>query len=191
MLKFLYKKLFERIGPTQTGDNRSKRFVAVIECIINQNARDAGAAIFPAMNWPILSLCNQYNVGILEIPCPEIRFLGPARKRQPGQSIRDALDTDEGRVCCRKISIDIVNRIEDYTNQGYRILAILGGNPKSPGCAIHCENSKLSPNSGVLMQELQDELRNRRIEIPFKGIRDSDPELLARDIAWVREIFSI
>jgi hypothetical protein len=48
--------------------------VAVIECIINQNARDTGAAIFPAINWPILSLCNEYNVGILEIPCPEISF---------------------------------------------------------------------------------------------------------------------
>jgi len=191
MFKFLYKKLFERMDHTQTCDNRSKRFVAVIECIINQNARDAGAAIFPAMNWPILCLCNQYNVGILQIPCPEIRFLGLVRKRQPGQSIRDALDTDEGRVCCRKISIDIVNRIEDYTNQGYRILAILGGNPKSPGCAIHCENGEISPNSGVLMQELQGELLNRRIEIPFKGIRDSDPEMLARDIEWVREVFSI
>lgn len=191
MLKSLYKKLFERIGPTQTCDSRSKRFVAVIECIINQNARDAGAAIFPAINWPILSLCNEYNVGILQIPCPEIRFLGPARKRQPGQSLRDALDTDAGRDCCRKISIDIVNRIEDYTDQRYRILAILGGNPKSPGCAIHCENSKLSPNSGVFMKELQDELRKRRIEISFKGIRDSDPELLTQDIEWVREIFSI
>jgi predicted secreted protein len=162
----------------------------VIECIINQNARDAGAAIFPAMDWPILSLCKQYNVGILQIPCPEISFLGPARKRQPGQSIRDALDTDAGRDCCRKLSIDVANRIEDYTNQGYRILAILGGNPKSPGCAIHCENADLLPNSGVFMQAFQDELRARRIEIPFKGIRDSDPEMFAQDIEWVREMFS-
>jgi predicted secreted protein len=187
MLKFLYKKLFERMGLTQTYDNRSNRLVAVIECIINQNARDANTAIFPAINWPILSLCIEYNVGILQKPCPEISFLGPARKRQPGQSIRDALDTDDGRNCCRKISIDIVNRIEDYTDQGYRILAILGGNPKSQGCAIHFENSKLSPNSGVFMKEL----RKRRIEIPFKSIRDSDPELLTQDTEWVREIFSI
>ena len=162
----------------------------MIECIFNQNARDAGAANFPAINWPILSLCNEYNAGILEMPCPEISFLGSERKRQPGQSIRDALDTCEGRSCCRKISIDIADRIEDYTEQGYQILAILGGNPKSPGCAIHCENSNLLANSGVFMKELQHELRKRRIEIPFKGIRDSDPEMFAKDIEWVREIFS-
>jgi predicted secreted protein len=116
--------------------------------------------------------------------------LGSERKREPGQSIRAALDTCEGRNCCRKISIDIVDRIEDYSEQGYQIVAILGGNPKSPGCAIHCENSNLLPDSGVFMKELQDELQKRCIEIPFKGIRDSDPEMFAQDIEWVRKIFS-
>lgn len=192
MLKALYKKLYGRMGLTPANkDNRSGRLVAVIECIVNQNARDAGAVTFPAINWPVLSLCNEYSVGILQMPCPEISFLGSVRKRQPGQSIRDALDTVEGRNCCRKISIDIVNRIEDYTDQGYQILAILGGNPKSPGCAVHCENSHLLPNSGVFIKELHGELRKRRIEIPFKGIRDSDPEMLAQDLEWLREIFSI
>ena len=190
MLKTLYKKLYERIGLTHAHDNRSSRLVAVIECIMNQNARDAGAAVFPAINWPILSLCNEYNVGLLQMPCPEISFLGSERKRQRGQSIRDALDTYEGRNCCRKISIDIVDRIEDYTDQGYQILSILGGNPKSPGCAIHCEDRNLLPDSGVFMRELQGELQKRCIEIPFKGIRDSDPELFAQDIEWVRNIFS-
>lgn len=190
MFKTLYKKLFERTGFTPINDNRSGRLVAVIECIFNQNARDAGAANFPAINGPILDLCNEYNVGIIEMPCPEIRFLGFERKRQSGQSIRDALDTVEGRNCCRKISIDIVDRIEDYTQQGYQLLAILGGNPKSPGCAIHCQDRHLLANSGVFMKELQDEFRKRRIEVPFKGIRDSEPEMFAQDIEWVREIFS-
>ncbi|WP_292565900.1 hypothetical protein [Methylomonas sp.] len=40
------------------------------------------------------------------------------------------------------------------------------------------------------MKELQDELHKRHIEIPFKGIRDSDPEMFAQDIEWVRGIFS-
>jgi predicted secreted protein len=164
--------------------------IAVIECILNQNARDAGAANFPAVSWPILSLCNEYNVGILQMPCPEISILGFERKRKPGQSIRDALDTCEGHDCCRKISIDIADRFESYIEQGYQILSILGGNPKSPGCAIHCENGILLSNSGVFMRELQTELRKRSIEIPFRGIRDSDPEMFAEDIEWVREVLS-
>jgi predicted secreted protein len=190
MLKTLYRKLYEQIGLTHAYDNRSSRLVALIECIMNQNARDAEAAVFPAINWPILSLCNEYNVGLLQMPCPEINFLGYERKRLPGQSIRDALDTYEGRTCCRKISKDFVDRIEDYTNQGYQILAILGGNPESPGCAIHCEDGNLSPDSGVFMKELLCELQKRGIEIPFKGIRDSNPELFVQDIEWVHKIFS-
>lgn len=190
MLKSLFKKLYDKIGITYANDNRSSRLVAVIECIINQNARDVGAAIFPAINWPVLSLCNEYNVGIIQMPCPEIMYLGSERKRQPGQSIREALDTNEGRSVCRKISIDIVDRIEDYAGQGYQILSILGGNPKSPGCAIHCEDGILLPNSGVLMRELQDELKKRSIEIPFKGIRDYDSGMFAQDLEWVRQTFS-
>ena len=118
-------------------DVRSKSVIFVAHCILNQNARDAGAANFPAINRSILQLCNEYNVGILQIPCPGIKFLGFNRKRPKGQSIRDALDIPEGRNCCRKISIDIADRIKDYLAQSYQIIAILGGNPESPGCAVH------------------------------------------------------
>ena len=114
MFKYLHRKLCEQIYHTNMNDNRCCRLVAVIECIFNQNARDAGAATFPATNRPILNLCNAYDVGIIQMPCPEIGFLGFNRKRQLGQSIRDALDTKEGRYFCRKISIDIVDRIENY-----------------------------------------------------------------------------
>lgn len=190
MLKTLYKKLCKPVGSKHINDSRSKRLVAVIECILNQNARDVGAATFPAISWPILSLCNEYNIGILQMPCPEIFFLGFERKRKPGQSIKDALDTFDGRDRCRKISIDVVSRIEDYMSQGYEILAILGGNPKSPGCAVHTENGVLLSESGVFMKELQDELRKRSIEVPFRGIRDYDPEMFAEDIEWLRRYLS-
>ena len=190
MLKILKKKLYERFRLVNRKDNRSRRLVAVIECILNQNARDAGAANFPAINRSILQLCNEYNVGILQIPCPEIKFLGFNRKRPKGQSIRDALDIPEGRNCCRKISIDIADRIKDYLAQSYQIIAILGGNPESPGCAVHYDGDKLSSSSGILMNELYDEFQKRCIKVPFRGIRDYDSKLLAEDIDWVRRIFS-
>lgn len=190
MLKTLYRKLSERFGFVNENDSRSRQMIAVIECMVNQNARDAGAATFPAVSWPILQLCNNFNVGILQMPCPEINFLGFDRKRQKGQSIREALETHEGRNSCRKISIDIVDRIEDYLAQGCKVLSILGGNPRSPGCAVHFENGSLLSTSGIFMIELQNELCNRHIEIPFRGIRDYDPKMFAQDIGWVHKIFS-
>ena len=190
MINNFYKTLRKRFGTKNISDSRSRRLVVVIECILNQNARDAGAANFPAINRQILHLCNEYNIGILQIPCPEIKFLGIDRKRQKGQSIRDALDTPEGRNCCRNISIDIANRIQEYLNQSYQVISILGGNPKSPGCAVHYSGNKLSSDSGVLMNELFIEFQKRSIEVPFRGIRDFDSKLFEEDIDWIRRTFA-
>ena len=176
---------------TRGNDRRSCRLVAVIDCILNQNARDAGAAAFPAMNWEVIRLCNEYNVGILQMPCPEIGFLGFHRKRQSGESIREALDTVEGGKFCRRISVDVADRMDNYLCQGYSILAILGGNPKSPGCAVQSNHSGSSAASGVFMRELQDELQRRGIVAPFRGIRDYDPEMLAQDLEWLKGVFVI
>jgi predicted secreted protein len=164
--------------------------VAVIECILNQNARDAGAAVSPALNGDVLRLCGEYGVGVLQIPCPEIAALGHARTRRPGQSIRAALDTAEGRARCKAISVEVGLRIQDYVDAGCELLAVLGGNGQSPGCAVHCGSAGLLPTSGVLMQELEAELRNRRIDVPFGGIRDGDPALLAADLEWLERVFA-
>jgi len=170
-------------------DNRSYHFIAVIDCILNQNVRDKGAAAYPAMNWEIIQLCKDYNIGILQMSCPEIAFLGFPRTRPPGVSIRVALDTTDGRVCCRKLSIDIADRIEELIQQGAQCLAVLGGNPESPGCAIPLDNKKQSV-SGVFISELGNELHQRNISIPFRGIRDFDADLMVDDIQWLKQLFS-
>ena len=189
-LRTIKRKLERQFGMTRGDDRRSRRLVAVIECILNQNARDAGAATFPAMNREVLYLCNEYNVGILQMPCPEIGFLGFQRKRPHGKSIKEALDTDEGRKYCREISAGVADRMENYLDQGCQIIAILGGNPKSPGCAVHSDEKGLLPAAGVFMRELQGELRNRGIEIPFRGVCDYDSGMLAQDIEWLEKVFS-
>ena len=187
------KKLFRLIKSSQDGhsdqDGRSRRFVAVIDCILNQNARDCGAARFPAMNFELLRLCHEHHVGVLQMPCPEIAALGFKRARKPGETIREALDTVGGRRCCADIASAVADRIETYLAQNYQLLAILGGNPRSPGCAVHDGKDALRIDSGIFMKALQAELRNRNLDAPFKGIRDSDPELLEQDIQWLREVF--
>ena len=72
----LFEKILRIKSETNKQDKRNYYFIAVIDCIINQNVRDTGAASFPAMNWELVQLCNQYNVGIMQMPCPEIAFLG-------------------------------------------------------------------------------------------------------------------
>jgi predicted secreted protein len=170
-------------------DPRAGRIVAVIECVLNQNARDEGAATSPALNRDVLRLCSEHAVGIVQIPCPEMRALGLRRARPPGASIREALDTDAGRRCCRRISVETADRLQDYARSGCAVLAVVGGNEHSPGCAVHKGPGSLLPSSGILMRELQDELRRRGLELPFLALRDADASASAADIDRLTALF--
>lgn len=188
-LKQVVKRIVSPRRPDRLSDMRSNRFVAVIDCILNQNVRDCGAARFPAMNFELLQLCHEHKVAVLQMPCPEVAALGFKRVRESGQTIREALDNEAGRRCCAELACSVAERIEIYRAEGCDLLAILGGNPRSPGCAVHVGDDGLLTDSGVFMQELHAELRNRKLETPFKGIRDHDPELLKQDLQWLRDVF--
>lgn len=171
-----------------TGDARGRRFIAVIECALNQNARDTGAACFPAMNLELLQQCHLHNAGILQIHCPEIAALGFERKRPAGQSLRQALDSEHGRSRCHALAVETADRIEGYVSQGCELLAIVGGNPRSPGCAIHLGPDGLREESGIFMKTLQAELRRRGREVVFQAMRDCDPLLLQEDLAGLQTV---
>lgn len=169
-------------------DPRAKRMVFLIECLLNQNARDAGAAQSPAVTPGVIERLTQAQVGMAQIPCPEMNCLGFERRRAPGQSIRQALMNPAAGDCCRRLALTIADRIEDYQRQRYEVLAILGGNQQSPGCAVHVktdDGALLSERSGIFMQALAAELARRGLKIPFRGMRDADPGLLVKDLAWL------
>ena len=182
------KRWLGMTGPTR--DARGYRFVAVIECVLNQNARDAGAACSPAMNFELLQRCHQHNVGILQIPCPEIVALGYERKRPAEQSLRQALDSEHGRSRCQALAAETADRIEGYVSQGCALVAIVGGNPRSPGCAIHHGPDGLRDESGIFMKALQKEMRSRGHDAIFQPMRDYDPQLLQQDLACFQERLS-
>ncbi len=172
------------------GDERSRKFVLIIECITNQNARIKGAAAWPAMNLELLKICEKHGAGVVQIPCPEMAALTWARPRPQGKNLREALECEPGLSGCREVAAATADRIEDYIANDYRPLAVLGGNPKSPGCAVHYDGDNLADNSGVFMLELFGELGARKLKIPFRGLRDYDPELLAEDHAWLEELLA-
>ena len=171
-------------------DVRGRRFVAVIECLLNQNARDAGAANAPALDQRLVQICHDHNVGILQMPCPEIHVLGYSRQRAPGQSLRDALNDGVCVARCQLLTQDIAGRIEAYVDQGYALLAVLGGNPLSPGCAVHQGGGGLDERSGLLMRQLECELRRRGHTPIFLPVRDHDPELHRLDLAALESLLA-
>lgn len=176
--------------PPERTDGRGRRLVLVIECLLNQNARDLGAARYPALNEAVVALCARHGAGILQMPCPEIRLLGPGRTRPPGVSLHDSVDSPAGCRCCGEISREVVERLLAYREAGVRLVAVLGGNPESPGCAVRADiggETASPPASGVLMRALAGDLAAAGIHAPFRGIRDSRPDWLEADLLWLEE----
>ncbi len=164
--------------------------VAVIECIVNQNVRDGGAARSPAMAWEAVSLCHAHGVGLLVMPCPEIACLGPARERAPGVSLGAAMRSPQGVQGCAAQASAVAGRIQASQDAGTAVLAVLGGNERSPGCAVHEATDPQTLPSGVFIEALQVALRSRGLAIPFRGLRDADPTLLTEDLGWLRALLN-
>lgn len=181
-----------------SADNRSGRLVFLIECLLNQNARDKGAAEAPAATREVVDALLFAEIGMVQIPCPETACLGFERCRTPGQTIREALQTPSSLNCCARLAAETAQRIQTYSNQGYEVVAILGGNEQSPGCAVHTDNTacaqasgSLAPGSGVFMEALARELQKRDLSIPFRGMRDADRDALVEDLAWLHKEIAV
>jgi predicted secreted protein len=171
----------------QRRDHRSGRVVAVIECALNQNARDFGAARFPAANNQIVDLLRRYEVGIVQIACPEIACLGLKRSRPSGMSLRAAMETPTSRERCASLAKDTAKRLHEYVNNGVRVIAILGGDTGSPGCAVLEDpcGTGLAENSGLFIKALAVALSEYDVTIPFRGLRDSSVKTLSQDVEWL------
>jgi predicted secreted protein len=169
--------------------SRSRKVVVLIECHLNQNARDRGAARYPALNHELLDLLRGSSAGLVQIACPEMYCLGLSRERPEGMSLREAMETPESRARCRDLAREMADRIEDYTRDAVEVVAVLGGDVDSPGCAVHVDDGpmNLAPRSGIFMQELAAELQSRGLEVPFRGIRESRRETFEADLAWLAE----
>ena len=176
-------------------DRRSKRMVAVINCVVNHNARAPGAAKYPGINHDVVDVLRKHDAGVIQMPCPEMVCLGLPRAREPGVSIRDVMDTPEGRSCCHKLSTSVVDTIEEYLRNGHTVAAVLGGDVGSPGCAVPFpppETGAQIPAGGlgVFIKALLEELRKRDIRIPIRGIRDSARETLLEDVEWLDDLLA-
>lgn len=171
-------------------DRRSRKMVAVINCVINHSARAEGAARYAGVNHDVLDILRKHGVGVIQMPCPEMVCLGLPRARATGLSIRDVLDTPTGRSRCEELSRGVVDTILEFQRHGYAVLAILGGDVGSPGCAVPAPqeaNGEPIPGGrwGVFTGALRNELSRREVSIPIRGIRDSAPETLQADMAWL------
>ena len=88
-------------------DGRSKKVVFVAHCFLNQNSISDGTAIYPAANKDVVDFFLNGDIGIVQMPCPEICCLGLDRGNIHGADspvvventrIRSAMQNDDSNL---------------------------------------------------------------------------------------------
>jgi len=160
-------------------DKRCGKLVIVSHCVLNQNSRVLGLAHYPAVIDEVVDILRRYNIGFLQIPCPELTYAGAKR---PGKT-REEYNTPSYRSHCRQIATSTVSQLEEFVKNNIRLIVVLGIK-NSPSCGI----GNLPGETGILIEELEAELKNKGLKIPMHALNTRE---IAADIEWLMEILGM
>jgi predicted secreted protein len=154
-------------------DGRSMKLIFVAHCLLNQNARDRAAVEFPDMMKPVLETLVAREIGIIQLPCPELMVPGRTRP-----------SISRSQVRLGRLIADVIYQIKEYQAAGFEGIGILGKSG-SPTCGVE----KISPSSGfgppgegVFIKLLRQRLKAERLEIAVRGIDDHNQQ---EAVDWV------
>lgn len=148
-----------------------KKIIFVSHCIINQHARAEGVRnklVGRAIVEPILDLIRSYNVGIIQLPCPEIKYEGLIRKACG----KDKYNNPSFINICRDYAQDVRYLVNQYRNAGYLIVGFIGVD-FSPTCGVtftSLGNGIKSNEPGLFFKELMDSCKIDRTVFNFLGV---------------------
>jgi predicted secreted protein len=158
-------------------DRRGEKVIFLSHCILNQNAKVRGIAEYPGAVVPLVELLLEQGIGMYQMPCPEMTYLGNMRWGQ----VKDQYNNPMFRRHCLRLAEVIVDQAENYRQCGYQVLVdgspVCGLNrtprPKDPdvmwgGMAWYVPESAYVPGKGNFCEVLQEALQQRGLDdIPF------------------------
>ncbi len=160
MLELYWKRIgrdFKIFG----GKMKGKKIAIVAHCILNQNSVVNGLERAEGAFNEIIELLLKKNYAIIQLPCPEMLFLGIDRKGRT----KEEYDTDEYRKLCREVLKSIIKYLKEYSKEEFKFILI--GIEGSPTCGIFKTVTKegLIDGSGILMEEFLKMLEDNKIHI--------------------------
>ncbi len=162
-------------------DNRGRKIALLAHCLLNQNSISDGTADFPAQFKEVVDFLMANNIGLIQLPCPELTCLGLDRGDPHGGSrelleensrIRRLLEAPELKEKLKSLARPIVYQVEEYRKHGFEIVGLVGIN-RSPSCGIETtsKGDREVPGKGVFMDVLLRELAATGIDIPAVGAK--------------------
>jgi len=164
-------------------DKRSKKIIVLAHCLLNQNSISDGTADMPGQFTDVVNLLMANDIGIIQLPCPEVACLGLDRQDKHGANrdllaentrIRNLLEKQKNMEILRKRAEEIVFQLEEYSRYGFKIYGIIGVN-RSPSCGIETTtiNGEENPGHGVFMELIESALQKEGIYIKMIGSKTS------------------
>ena len=161
--------------------------IFLAHCILNQNSRASGIAKRRGPIREVLEILLHHGVGIVQMPCPELLYLGPDRPTHD----KEWYDREDFRELCRKLAEDVATLLEMYLKGGYKVLGIVGIE-HSPSCAVESISLIIQgektyvEGKGIFMEELSKTLTSKGLtDIPLKGFLIDEEGI--RDICnWLK-----
>jgi predicted secreted protein len=176
-------------------DNRSRKLILVAHCVLNQNSISDGTADFPSQFSEVVELLMENQVGIIQLPCPELTCLGLDRQDTAGAQrellsentrIRGLMEGEHNLRELRDRSDDVVTQVGEYRRHGFDVLGLIGIN-RSPSCGVETtsRNAREEPGKGVFVAAIEERLRTHGITLRMIGVKTS---AVAESLAKVREL---
>lgn len=173
-------------------DERSKTIIFLAHCILNQNSISDGTAAYPGSIKEIMHLLRISDVGIVQMPCPELLCLGLDRGNSSGSSSPILEENSRIRMMMSKRSATskigqlvqhLVFQILEYRKYGFDIRGIVGVN-RSPTCGVETtsKNNQEIEGQGVFIEALRDALNKNKINVKMVGIKAFEPKKAANVI---------
>ena len=171
-------------------DGRSRRVIFLAHCLLNQNAISDGTAEVPAAHRELLRVVLNAQVGIVQLPCPELCCLGLDRGDPQGGErpvvventrIRRAMGQPEAAARLRELTDQMVRQVGEYRKHGFAVLGIVGVD-RSPCCGVNTtsDQDREVPGQGVFITALRTALEAAGLAVPVIGIKPSAPDALDR-----------
>jgi predicted secreted protein len=167
---------------------QSPKIALLCHCILNPYAKVCGISNNPSSNiTQQIQKLIQENVGIIQLPCPEISALGYRRFGV----VKDQLDSPTYRANCKKILEDLIVQLQDYHQNGAEFVKLIGIDG-SPSCGIFrtcrgdwggelynnpknqakLETLQWVEEQGIFIEELLSKLGELGINIPLESIEE-------------------
>lgn len=165
-------------------DGRSKRVVFVAHCLLNQNSISDGTAVYPAAFKDIMKTFLDEDIGIVQLPCPELSCLGIDRGNvygadspvvQENTRIRKEMQKTDTYKKLLALVDYVMQQIMEYKKYGFEIVGIIGAN-RSPNCGVETTSDcdREIDGKGMFMKEISRRLEEEGIDVKMLGVKGSD-----------------